>query len=200
VETVVTRIIGGSAGGRRLSTPPGEATRPTSDRVREAIFSSIEHEVGSLVGCRFLDLYAGSGAVGLEALSRGARRALLVERDRRAVRVIRANVAAVRLAGASVLPGRVERLAGAPPEEAAGFDVAYLDPPYTASTEEVVGVLSALRRHGWLADDAVVVVERSVRSPALHWPEGFVAGRSRRYGETCVWYGRVTDSVTLRSS
>lgn len=196
----MTRIIGGSAGGRRLSTPPGAATRPTSDRVREAIFSSIEHEAGSLVGCRFLDLYAGSGAVGLEALSRGASSALLVERDRRAVRVIRANAAALRLAGASVLPGRVERLTGAPPAETAGFDVAYLDPPYTASTDEVVGVLSALRRHGWLAADAVVVVERSVRSPALHWPEGFVAGRCRRYGETCVWYGRVTDSVTLRSS
>jgi 16S rRNA (guanine966-N2)-methyltransferase len=199
----VTRIIGGSAGGRRLSTPSGEGTRPTSDRVREAIFSAMESEIGPLTGRRFLDLYAGSGAVGLEALSRGAGRVVLVEHDRRAVRVIRANAAALGLTGATVLPGRVERLVAAPPAEggdAVGFDVAYLDPPYTVSTGAVVGVLGALRAHGWLAAEALVVVERSARTDALHWPEGYEAGRSRKYGETCVWYGRVTDIVTLRPS
>lgn len=194
----MTRIISGSAGGRRLSTPSGEATRPTSDRVREAIFSSIEHETGSLAGCRFLDLYAGSGAVGLEAVSRGAASAVLVERDRRVVGVIRANVEELGFTAVSVLAVRVERLVTSPPQDGDGFDVAYLDPPYTVSTDEVVTVLAELRRNGWLAPGALVVVERSSRSTDLTWPQGYEPARSRRYGETCVWYGRVTESVTLR--
>lgn len=194
----MTRIIGGSAGGRRLSTPSGEATRPTSDRVREAIFSSLEHDTGSLAGRRFLDLYAGSGAVGLEAVSRGAAEAVLVEGDRRVVGVIRSNVEALGFAAVSVLAARVERLVTSPPQDGGAFDVAYLDPPYTVSTEKVVSVLAELRRNSWLAPDALVVVERSSRSPALTWPHGYEPARSRRYGETSVWYGHVTEPVTLR--
>jgi len=196
----VTRIISGSAGGRRLATPSGVATRPTSDRVREAIFSAVEHAEGSLAGLRFLDLYAGSGAVGLEAVSRGAAGALLVEHDRRVAQVIRSNIAALGLRDAALRVGRVDKVVASGPPAGRAFEVAFLDPPYTLATPEVVGVLEALLTHGWLTPRALVVVERSVRSPALEWPAGYEAGRCRRYGETCVWYGRVAESVTLRPS
>jgi 16S rRNA (guanine966-N2)-methyltransferase len=113
----MTRVIAGSAGGRRLSVPAGRDTRPTSDRAREGLFGTIEALHGPLVGANVLDLYAGSGAVGLEALSRGAARALLVEADQRAVKVIRANIAALGLPGATVAADRVERvLSSGPPD------------------------------------------------------------------------------------
>jgi 16S rRNA (guanine966-N2)-methyltransferase len=113
----MTRVIAGSAGGRRLSVPAGRDTRPTSDRAREGLFGTIEALHGPLAGANVLDLYAGSGAVGLEALSRGAARALLVEADQRAVKVIRANIAALGLPGATVAADRVERvLSSGPPE------------------------------------------------------------------------------------
>jgi 16S rRNA (guanine966-N2)-methyltransferase len=113
----MTRVIAGSAGGRRLSVPAGRDTRPTSDRAREGLFGTIEALHGPLAGANVLDLYAGSGAVGLEALSRGAARALLVEADQRAVKVIRANIAALGLPGATVAADRVERvLSNGPPD------------------------------------------------------------------------------------
>jgi 16S rRNA (guanine966-N2)-methyltransferase len=188
----VTRIIAGSAGGRRLVTPSGAGTRPTSDRVREALFSAIEHDLGTLNGVRFLDLYAGSGAVALEAVSRGAAAAVLVEHGRRASRAAQDNIRALGLRAASLCTMRVERLVrSAPPE--GRFDVAFLDPPYEVDNTVVVEVLEALRDFGWLAAEALVVVERSTRTPDLRWPAGFAPLRSRRYGETRVWYGRATD-------
>lgn len=111
----MTRVIAGEAGGRRLAVPPGTTTRPTSDRAREGLFSSLLSELGALDGKRVLDLYAGSGAIGLEALSRGAESVLLVESDPRAAAVIKANVAAVGLPGATVTVDRVERLLARPP-------------------------------------------------------------------------------------
>src|SRR5712692_4026558 len=105
----MTRIIAGLAGGRRLAVPPGHGTRPTSDRAREGLFATVTAIRGTLHGATVLDLYAGSGAVGLEALSRGAADVLMIEADARAIRVIRGNIAAVGLAGARVLAGRVER-------------------------------------------------------------------------------------------
>lgn len=192
----MTRIIAGTAGGRRLSTPRGDATRPTSDRVREALFSAIEHELGSLAGRHFLDLYAGSGAVGLEAVSRGADSAVLVEHDRRVGGVIRDNIATLEMRTATVRPGRVARVLAAGPPQGTVFDVAFLDPPYPLDGDEVADALRSLLEHRWLTSDALVVVERSSRSPGLLWPQGFEATRSRRYGETCIWYGRVNDSVT----
>jgi 16S rRNA (guanine966-N2)-methyltransferase len=183
----VTRIIGGSAGGRRLQTPKGELTRPTSDRVREALFSSVQSSLGSLEGLRFLDLYAGSGAVGLEALSRGAAAATLVEQDRRTAGLIRTNARTVGLAGAEVVTAAVSRhLAGRP---TAPYDVAFLDPPYSLETGAVLADLTALGTHGWLTTQALVVVERSSRHPLSAWPAGFTEDRSRRYGETTLWFG-----------
>jgi 16S rRNA (guanine966-N2)-methyltransferase len=187
----VTRIIAGVAGGRRIAVPPG-ATRPTADRAREGLFSTLEAVRGPLVGARVLDLYAGSGAVGLEAASRGARHVLLVEADPRAVRVLRGNVRALGFdqapATVEVRAERAERLTGAPAP--AAYDVVFADPPYPLGADALRRVLADLARHGWLAADATVVVERASRDPPWSWPPGLVATRCRRYGEATLWYGR----------
>ena len=185
----MTRVIAGAARGRRLQVPPGDGTRPTSDRAREALFGTLESLLGAWAGLRVLDLYAGSGAVGLEALSRGAAHALLVEADPRAARTVAANVATLGLPGAEVRRGRVERVAahGLP---GPAYDVVFADPPYDLTDDELRTVLADLRPA--VADAAVVVVERSTRGGAWTWPAGFEEVRSRRYGEATLWYGRAT--------
>jgi 16S rRNA (guanine966-N2)-methyltransferase len=189
----MARVIAGEAGGRRLAVPDGRDTRPTSDRAREGLFATIVSMTGSLAGARVLDLYAGSGAVGLEALSRGAEHVLLVESGSRAAGVIRDNIEAIGLAGAEVVTGRVERvLARGParPGEGRGrYDVVFADPPYALAAGEVSGMLTLLLT-GWLAPDALVIVERATRSGPVSWPAGFVPDRARRYGEATFWYGR----------
>jgi 16S rRNA (guanine966-N2)-methyltransferase len=186
----MTRIIGGSAGGRRISAPGGQHTRPTTDRVREALFSSIEAWCGSLSGLRFLDLYAGSGAVGLEAWSRGAGVVTLVESDRRTARLISDNARVLGFARAHVVAGSVAATLGQAPS--APYDVAFLDPPYPLSGAAVAADLSALAAQGWLVPGAMVVVERSSRSTPPDWPAGIEADRSRKYGETTLWYGHAS--------
>jgi len=185
----MTRIIAGEAGGRRLSGPAGRGTRPTSDRAREGLFATILAMRGPLDGARVLDLYAGSGAVGLEALSRGASDVLLVESDPRAARVIRGNIEAVRLPGARLLGDRAERVLASGPGGHPPRDVVFADPPYAAPAAEVGRVLSALRDRGWLAHGALVIVERATRSGPLSWPSGYTPERSRSYGEATLWYG-----------
>ncbi|MDT9593905.1 16S rRNA (guanine(966)-N(2))-methyltransferase RsmD [Nocardioides zeae] len=185
----MTRIVAGRAGGRRLATPRGDATRPTSDRVREALFSTLVSLLGDVDGLRFLDLYAGSGAVGLEAWSRGAT-ATLVESDRRTAGVVAANVRELG-AGAEVrvVTAAVATFLERGPVEGAVFDVVFADPPYPLPEAAVAADLAALVAHGWLAPDAAVVVERSSRSPEPTWPDGLERELSRRYGETTLWYG-----------
>lgn len=183
----MTRLIAGAAGGRRLAVPPS-GTRPTADRVREALFSALEHDPG-LDGAAVLDVCAGSGALGLEALSRGAAAATFVESDRRAAAVLRRNLADVGLGG-TVLAGRAGTvLAGTAPR---AFDVVLVDPPYAVADDEVAGWLTAAARNGWLVPDAEVVVERGGRSRDLAWPDGFELGRSRRYGDTVLHRARYT--------
>lgn len=181
--------MAGAAGGRRLAVPPGRNTRPTSDRTREALFSALA-ALTDLDGARVLDLYAGSGAVGLEALSRGAAHALLVEADPRAARVLRDNASTLSLAGAQVRADRVERLAEDTPD--APYDVVFADPPYALAADELAAVLSNLAEHGWFARDAVVVVERASRDPEWLWPKPLVRLRTRRYGEGTLWYGHAS--------
>jgi 16S rRNA (guanine966-N2)-methyltransferase len=184
----MTRVIAGEAGGRRLAVPSGSTTRPTSDRAREGLFASLLSELGTFDGKRVLDLYAGSGAIGLEALSRGAERVLLVESDARAATVIRANVAAVALPGATVAVDRVERLLSRPSALTGGYDVVVADPPYALDEAAVTRVLTLLEG-GWLADGALVVIERATRSVPPDWPPGYLPSKSRRYGEATFWYG-----------
>ena len=183
----MTRIIGGAAGGRRITTPRGASTRPTSDRVREALFSAVESWCGSLRGLRFLDLYAGSGAVGLEAWSRGAGVVTLVEQDRRTAALISANARSLGFARANVVAATVASTLRRAP--AAPYDVVFLDPPYPLADSAVADDLASLVRQAWL-----VPVERSSRSPGPKWPDGFSATREKRYGETVLWYGHAAST------
>jgi len=190
----MTRVIAGAARGRRLAVPPGDGTRPTGDRAREGLFSALESEFGGMSGLSVLDLFAGSGALGLEALSRGAEKVLLVEADRRVTRLIAQNLATVGLPGARVVADRAERaVAGELPKEAP-FDLVLLDPPYAVPDAEVVTILTALADGGWLAPDAVAVLERSARDADFPWPAGYEATRTKTYGEArmnfAVWYVR----------
>ncbi|MEI5101348.1 16S rRNA (guanine(966)-N(2))-methyltransferase RsmD [Streptomyces sp. PmtG] len=189
----MTRVIAGVAGGRRLSVPPGGGTRPTSDRAREGLFSTWQALQGPLDGTRVLDLYAGSGAVGLEALSRGSAHTLLVDADARAVRTIRENVKALGLPGAEVRAGKAAQvIRDAAPT--APYDLVFLDPPYAVSDDDLREILLTLRSTGWLTDDALVTVERGTRGGPFGWPEGFEGLRSRRYGEGTFWYGRAAST------
>jgi 16S rRNA (guanine966-N2)-methyltransferase len=176
----VTRVIAGRYGGRRLTVPSGPRTRPTSDRAREGLFSTLQSLV-DLDGARVLDLYAGSGALALEALSRGAAEATLVERDPKALAALRANVAALE-ATAQVVEAEVEAfLARGGPS----YRLVLLDPPYDVDVAPVLG-----RVVPWVEDGGVVVVERSSRDAAPSPPDGLVEDRSRRYGEATLWYFR----------
>jgi 16S rRNA (guanine966-N2)-methyltransferase len=183
----VTRLISGAAGGRRLRVPPS-GVRPTGDRAREGLFNSL----GTLLdldGASVLDLYAGSGALGLEALSRGARQVLFVESGARVLPVLKANLAAVGLPGGRVVAGSVPAVVRAPAP--ARFDLVLADPPYATPIGEVTDVLRGLVEGEWLADGAVVVVERSARDEPFVWPTPLVPLRERRYGEAMLRYGRV---------
>jgi 16S rRNA (guanine966-N2)-methyltransferase len=189
----MTRVIAGRAGGRRLAVPPGTGTRPTSDRAREGLFSTWQSLLGGpLDGERVLDLYAGSGAVGLEALSRGAGHTLLVEADARAARIIRENAKSLGLPGAEVRAGKAHQVIQTPPGEP--YDLVFLDPPYSVTDDDLREILLTLRTEGWLEPDALVTVERSTRGGEFRWPDGFDAIRSRRYGEGTFWYGRAAST------
>ena len=186
----MTRIIAGSARGRRLAVPPGRSTRPTSDRAREGLFATTLSMRGTLAGAAVLDLYAGSGAVGLEALSRGASEAVLVESDPRAIAAIRHNIAAVGLPGAHLLADRVDRALARGPAGRPPRDFVFADPPYQVTDDDLARVLTALLDRAWLAPSALIAVERASRSGPLTWPPGYLADRCRAYGAATLWYGR----------
>ncbi|MFN8082344.1 MAG: 16S rRNA (guanine(966)-N(2))-methyltransferase RsmD [Kineosporiaceae bacterium] len=184
----MTRIIAGSAGGRRIQAPKGEATRPTSGRVREALFSGLESR-GAVRGAKVLDLFSGSGALGLEAASRGASDVVLVDSSREAAEVARRNATTLSLTQVRVVLSSVQRYLGGNPPFLAGSpaDLVLLDPPYVLSEGELADVLSAVTQ-SWLAPGGLVVVERSGRSPEPRWPAGLQRTDVRRYGETTLWY------------
>lgn len=190
----MVRIVGGVASGRRLSVAE-RGTRPTSERVREALFSALGSALGSWDGVSVLDLYCGTGALGLEALSRGAASVTLVERDRAVAKILRENIAQVGLTGAHVVVTDVQRLLAGVPPAGSPFDVVFLDPPYDVSDAQVTTVLDQLLGPGWLRGEAVAVVERPVRtSPGVGgspWPLGWLPVRRRDYGDTALWYGQV---------
>lgn len=192
----MTRIIAGLAGSLTLHVPRS-GTRPTSDRVREAIFSALEAR-DELDGSRVLDLYAGSGALGLEAASRGAAEVVLVERAKPAAEVCRRNAQAVQRAASAAkrVAPRIRVAAQAVTtylESAVGTaDVVFIDPPYDLGEAELARVLGLLLPH--LTADATVVVERSSRSPEPLWPAGLRLDRRRDYGETTLWWASAIES------
>ena len=180
----MVRIIAGAARGRRLRAPEGRGTRPTADRVKEAVFSSLQPV---LAGAHVLDLYAGSGALGLEAVSRGATRLTAVESHRSALAALAHNIEVVGVGEVEVVADDVRR-ALVRPLPGAPFDVALLDPPYRTGDAELTEVLRALAPH--LAPGAVVIVERAARDGEVPWPPDLLPERTRRYGDTAVHRGR----------
>jgi 16S rRNA (guanine966-N2)-methyltransferase len=181
----MTRIIAGTARGRRIKVPPG-GTRPTTDRVRESLFAALDHMLGGFAGARVLDLYAGSGALGLEAASRGAAEVVLVEKDRPSAAIARANAQVVGVAGVHVVTSPVAAFLAGQPHP---FDLVLADPPYAAPAAEVESVLARLVA-GWLAPEALVVVERATRGGEFDWPAGIETVRRSTYGATTLWYGQ----------
>ncbi len=180
------RIVGGRFRGHGISAPEGRTTRPTTDRVREAVFNILEHAAFAppLDGARVLDGFAGSGALGLEAASRGARFVLFVETDAKARGVIRANVEALGLSGNTKIWRRdVTRMGRCAPMKP--FDVVFLDPPYGRGLG--TAALKALAEGGWMRDGALAVVEEETRSP-LELPDGFTLADRRVYGDTAVHF------------
>ena len=181
----MTRIVAGSAKGRTLAVPKS-GTRPTSERVREALFSRLDH-MNVLEGATVLDLFAGTGALGLEALSRGAARATLVEKASAAARVASANVRATGLP-ARVVTADVRAYLGARSGEAltGENDLVFIDPPYDIPEGDMTTVLSALAP--WVGSDSLIVVERSTRAPAPTWPPFLVLEDTRAWGETVAYF------------
>jgi 16S rRNA (guanine966-N2)-methyltransferase len=184
------RIIAGSAKGRVLAQPAG-VTRPTSDRTREGIFSSLESEIGACEGIAFLDLFGGTGAVGLEALSRGAIEVVVVEKDEKAAAVCRANYELVSKSTSgkfSVIRKSVDSFLELESSKAPLRDVVYIDPPYEMTNDAIVKLLEKIISCGILASDAIVIVERSSRTEPFQWPPGLVALKERKYGEGAVYF------------
>jgi 16S rRNA (guanine966-N2)-methyltransferase len=190
----VSRIIAGSRGGRRIVMPPGDRTRPTTDRVREALFSAIAAWAGTAAGpveqslahLAFCDLYAGSGGVGFEAASRGAHPVLLVERDPRTARLTKSNAETLELT-VDIVISPVEQVLRRPP--ARPFDVVFADPPYELETSAVTAQLEQLVANRWVGPGSLIVVERSRRTPDLDWPDATAKRWSRTYGDTIMSFG-----------
>ncbi|MEE8603101.1 16S rRNA (guanine(966)-N(2))-methyltransferase RsmD [Euzebya tangerina] len=182
------RVIAGTAGGRRLAAPPGPSTRPTADRVKEAMFSSL----GDVTDAVVLDLFAGSGGLGIEALSRGAASAVFVEQSRRISDVVGANLAAAGLADlGTVLTVDAARFCRAPAGYGitARFDLLLIDPPYAVAHDDIAQLVRDLRRAGALGSDPRVVLERN-RTAGRDPLPGLTHDRERRYGDTTLHYYR----------
>ena len=196
----MSRIIAGSRGGQRIVMPTGDSARPTTDRVREALFSAIAVWAGtaaapvekSLHDLALCDLYSGSGAVGLEAASRGARRVLLVERDTRTAQLSRRNAEALGLA-VEIVVSPVERLLRKPPAQP--FDIVFADPPYELDTPTISAQIERLVTNEWVGEGSLIVVERSRRSPELVWPNMAAKHWTRAYGETILAFGSLDSEL-----
>lgn len=181
------RIVAGRWRGRAITSPKGDVVRPTRDRIREALFSMLASRLGpELGGAPVLDAFAGTGALGLEALSRGASSAVFVESDASVRKVLEANIASLGAsADARVVPGDVFALAHRSAVPGGPFALILLDPPYRIDAAQVSGLLADLRRDGLVAPGALVVYEHETGT-VPEWPEGFESEASRRYGSTGI--------------
>jgi len=184
------RIIAGVAKGRTLGSVAG-STRPTSDRAREALFSSLTSEFGDFLGLHVLDLFGGSGAIGLEALSRGASIVHVIERDFEAQKTIQNNYELVQknqpTGDFHLYAMSAERFVSESAKEKYHF--AYIDPPFDFEESAVEDVIGKLHTEGFLKDDAMIAVERTTRGSKFSWPEGFTPLRQRKYGAATIYYG-----------
>ena len=184
------RIVAGSLRGRSIDAPPGEDTRPTIDRVREALFSSLYSMRGGFEGAVVLDAFAGSGALGIEALSRGAERAVFFERSDKAAAVLKRNIASCKLDASRATVLRRDVLTQPPSAAQGPFDLVFLDPPYAYDAAKVLALLSSMRQTGALAPDAIAVYEHALKSAdevaAAFAAGGFEAGKVKKYGKTGV--------------
>jgi 16S rRNA (guanine966-N2)-methyltransferase len=180
------RVIAGTARGRRLVAPDGDHVRPTKDIAREAMFSALDSR-GALVDAVVLDLFAGTGALAIEAMSRGAERAVLVERDRSALQSIHGNLEVLTDASVEVVPRDVSRFLSAGPPADAPFDLVFVDPPYDTPDGDVTEILVTLTAPGWLAPEAIVSVERPHRHPVVA-PPGLSSGWERTFGDTLLTF------------
>jgi len=170
----MTRIIAGELRGRALKVPDA-GTRPTAERVREAVFSSLT-SLDAIAEVSVLDLFAGSGALGIESISRGANHCVFVEDNKNAVSVINKNIEELKV-NAHVVDAKVQLI--------------FLDPPYEMPLAQISKVITQGLANSWFSDDAILVVETSKRSGDFVWPDGFESIRDKSYGDTCVWYGQV---------
>ena len=187
------RIIAGVAKGRTLGSVAG-ATRPTSDRAREGLFSSLLSEFGDFLGLHVLDLFGGSGAIALEALSRGAANVHVVEKDVDAQKTIEKNYELVSknkpVGKFHLYSMSAQRFISDPPKEK--YHIVYIDPPYDFPDEDVVEILCTLHSGGFLKDDALLAIERTAKRSHISWPNAFTALRERNYGQAAIFYGSYT--------
>jgi 16S rRNA (guanine966-N2)-methyltransferase len=192
------RIISGSAKGKSLTSPP-MTTRPTSDRAREGFFSAIESAFNLIDGWHvdsisFLDLFAGSGAMGVEALSRGASEVVCVESNEKAIESIRANaqLVDVRFGSFQLHPTEVEKYLMQPRVIDDGFDIIFIDPPYEYSNESITNILQLIVKNNLLSKRGMVAIERKSKAQPFQWPTGLVLEKLRSYGEGSIYYGGFT--------
>ena len=185
------RIIAGLAKGRKLYSP-SDGVRPTSDRAREALFSTLDSEFGSMSDLHFLDLYCGSGAVSAEALSRGAAFVQAVDKDDRATTVARSNHEMLAMlpgiGSSSVITMAVDRFLERSAENK--FDIVFMDPPYDLGAAEVIKTLESLSKNGFVKSGSVIAIERDSRSKGIDWPDGYVALKVRKYGAATIYYAQ----------
>ena len=188
------RIIGGIAKGKNLFSPP-ETTRPTSDRAREGLFSSLESEFGSMTELNFLDLYSGSGAVGVEALSRGASKVVSVERHQPTALIGEKNFELVKGAEGyfEVVVSDVKKYLGNPSNMQ--FDIIFIDPPYDLPNNEIEKLLRKIINNNFLNENGIIAVERESRSKEFIWPEPLIGTKVRGYGQGSIYYGGYSASV-----
>ncbi len=186
----MTRVIAGELRGRNLKVPEA-GTRPTAERVREAIFSSLT-SLDAIAEVNVLDLYAGSGALGIEAISRGANSCVFVENNKNASLMVSKNIADLKVKG-QVIEAKVETVFTNPPTTKLGMpaQLVFLDPPYETSYEQITKVLLLGLENQWFSADAILVLETGKRNGDFVWPEVFESLREKSYGDTRVWYGQV---------
>ena len=186
----MTRVIAGELRGRLLKVPEA-GTRPTAERVREAVFSTLT-SLDALAEVCVLDLFAGSGALGIEAISRGANNCVFIENHKNAIAVINKNIEDLNV-NAQVIDAKVETLLNAKPAEKLNMpaQLIFLDPPYEMPLEQISKVITQGLKNAWFSADAILVIETSKRSGDFVWPDGFESIRDKSYGDTCVWYGQV---------